>query len=84
MVVKPTSSIPKERRTIDINFEAQPISTKGRHDPCVALRAVPIAEAMLALVIVDFWMQDLAAKGARASYSDVRDIHYGMAENFKK
>lgn len=80
IVVKPTSSIPKERQTIDVNFQAQPISTKGRHDPCVALRAVPIAEAMLALVLVDFWLHDLAARGIRATFSEVKTIKYGMAQ----
>lgn len=79
IVVKPTSSIPKERRTIDANFQPQSISTKGRHDPCVALRAVPIAEAMLALVLVDFWLQDLAARGARATFSEVKEVKYSMA-----
>ncbi len=81
MVVKPTSSIPKERTTIDVNFQARPISTKGRHDPCVAIRAVPIAEAMLALVLVDFWLQDLAARGVRGTYSEVKTITYGMAKD---
>lgn len=79
IVVKPTSSIPKQQQTIDEDFDPQPISTKGRHDPCVALRAVPIAEAMLALVLADFWMQDLAARGARATFSEVPQIRYGLA-----
>lgn len=78
IVVKPTSSIPKDRQTIDVDFKPQTISTKGRHDPCVALRAVPIAEAMLALVLVDFWLIDLAAKGARASFGEVTPVHYGL------
>ena len=78
MVVKPTSSIPKERLTLDVNFRPQPISTKGRHDPCVALRAVPIAEAMLALVLVDFWFQDQAARGVRQSFSPVHEIKYNL------
>lgn len=63
MALKPTSSIPQDLDTIDTSFQAQKISTKGRHDPCVALRAVPIAEAMVACVLVDFWLQDLAARG---------------------
>jgi len=52
-VVKPTSSIISERRTIDVNFQETTISTKGRHDPCVGIRAVPVGEAMLATTIAD-------------------------------
>jgi chorismate synthase len=52
-VVKPTSSIISERRTIDINLKETSISTKGRHDPCVGIRAVPVGEAMLATTIAD-------------------------------
>ena len=52
-VVKPTSSIISERRTIDINLKEISISTKGRHDPCVGIRAVPVGEAMLATTIAD-------------------------------
>ena len=52
-VVKPTSSITSEKKTIDINFQETTISTKGRHDPCVGIRAVPVGEAMLATTIAD-------------------------------
>ena len=52
-VVKPTSSIISERRTIDINLKETTIVTKGRHDPCVGIRAVPVGEAMLASTIAD-------------------------------
>tara|TARA_B100000579_G_C22783078_1_gene830405 strand:- start:266 stop:1336 length:1071 start_codon:yes stop_codon:yes gene_type:complete len=52
-VVKPTSSIISDRKTIDINFKETIISTKGRHDPCVGIRAVPVGEAMLATTIAD-------------------------------
>ena len=52
-VVKPTSSIISERRTIDVNLKKTSISTKGRHDPCVGIRAVPVGEAMLATTIAD-------------------------------
>ena len=52
-VVKPTSSIISERRTIDVNLQETSISTKGRHDPCVGIRAVPVGEAMLATTIAD-------------------------------
>ncbi len=52
-VVKPTSSISSEKKTIDINLKETTISTKGRHDPCVGIRAVPVGEAMLATTIAD-------------------------------
>lgn len=52
--VKPTSSILVPRRTIDITGNNTEIITKGRHDPCVGIRAVPVGEAMLACVLADF------------------------------
>lgn len=51
--VKPTSSILKPRRTITKSGESTEIVTKGRHDPCVGIRAVPVGEAMMACVILD-------------------------------
>ncbi|MEK9755315.1 MAG: chorismate synthase [Rhodospirillaceae bacterium] len=51
--VKPTSSILTPRRTIDANGQETEISTKGRHDPCVGIRAVPVGEAMMACVLAD-------------------------------
>lgn len=54
--VKPTSSIQIPKKTIDINGEDREIITKGRHDPCVAPRAVPVAEAMAAVTVVDMLM----------------------------
>ena len=65
IAVKPTSSIRIARRTIDVSGAATEISTEGRHDPCVGIRATPIAEAMLALVLVD------AALRHRAQCGDV-------------
>ena len=53
VALKPTSSIPQERRSIDKNGNAVTMQTTGRHDPCVGVRATPIAEAMLALVLMD-------------------------------
>ncbi len=58
-VVKPTSSIIYERRTIDVNLKETTISTKGRHDPCVGIRAVPVGEAMLATTIADHCLRYL-------------------------
>ena len=51
--VKPTSSIVKPRRTVNLAGEDAEISTKGRHDPCVGIRAVPVGEAMMACVLAD-------------------------------
>jgi chorismate synthase len=53
MAFKPTSSILIPGRSVDRAGEATEVVTKGRHDPCVGIRAVPIAEAMLALVLMD-------------------------------
>jgi chorismate synthase len=55
--VKPTSSILTPRRTVDRYGEETDISTKGRHDPCVGIRAVPIGEAMVACVIADHYLR---------------------------
>ena len=51
--VKPTSSILSSKKTIDKNMNEVEISTKGRHDPCVGIRAVPVGEAMMATTIAD-------------------------------
>lgn len=53
IALKPTSSIRLPGRSIDINGDPTEVITTGRHDPCVGIRAVPIAEAMLALVLMD-------------------------------
>ena len=55
---KPTSSIPQDRSSIDSNGKQINMKTTGRHDPCVAIRAVPIVEAMLALVLIDHALRD--------------------------
>lgn len=60
MALKPTSSISISGRTVDIKGAAADIITKGRHDPCVGIRAVPIAEAMLALVLMDHLLRHRA------------------------
>jgi chorismate synthase len=61
--VKPTSSILTPRKTIDVKGNETEISTKGRHDPCVGIRAVPIGEAMVALVIADHYLRHRAQTG---------------------
>jgi len=53
MAIKPTSSILIARDSIDSNGQPTEVITKGRHDPCVGIRATPIAEAMLALVVME-------------------------------
>lgn len=63
---KPTSSILVPGDTIDTDNQPVNISTPGRHDPCVGIRAVPIAEAMLALVLMDHAMRDRAQNGFSA------------------
>jgi chorismate synthase len=55
--VKPTSSILTPRRTVSRFGDETEISTKGRHDPCVGIRAVPIGEAMMACVIADHYLR---------------------------
>jgi len=57
---KPTSSIQVPGRTIDVRGEPAEIVTTGRHDPCVGLRAVPIVEAMLLLVLMDHYLRHRA------------------------
>jgi len=60
LALKPTSSIRLPGRTIDLQGAATEVVTKGRHDPCVGIRATPIAEAMLALVLVDHLLRHRA------------------------
>ena len=66
IAIKPTSSITTPRNSIDVNGQPTQVITKGRHDPCVGIRATPIAEAMLALVLMDHALRH------RAQCSDVR------------
>jgi len=68
IALKPTSSISVPGKTIDKTGKETEIVTKGRHDPCVGLRAAPIAEAMVALVIMDHYLRD------RAQNADVESI----------
>jgi chorismate synthase len=61
--VKPTSSILQHRKTVDVAGHDTEISTKGRHDPCVGIRAVPVGEAMMALVLADHLLRHRAQCG---------------------
>ena len=60
IAIKPTSSIISPRETINLQGQATEVVTKGRHDPCVGIRATPIAEAMLALVVMDHALRQRA------------------------
>jgi chorismate synthase len=64
--VKPTSSILLPRRTIDRFGNETEISTKGRHDPCVGIRAVPVGEAMMAIVLADHYLRHRGQIGREA------------------
>ncbi|TAM09466.1 MAG: chorismate synthase [Nevskiaceae bacterium] len=66
IAIKPTSSITTPGRTIDSDGQATEMRTTGRHDPCVGIRATPIAEAMVALVLIDHFLRN------RAQCGDVR------------
>ena len=66
---KPTSSIPQNRSSIDQEGNSVEMKTTGRHDPCVAIRAVPITEAMMALVLMDHALRD------RAQNMDVKRLN---------
>ena len=69
LAVKPTSSISHAQKTITKTGEAAEISTKGRHDPCIAPRIVPVAESMAAIVIYDTYLtqQDLRERSLKVA-----------------
>jgi len=66
--VKPTSSILTARKTVDRYGRETEVSTKGRHDPCVGIRAVPIGEAMVACVLADHYLMHRGQVGEGASW----------------
>ncbi len=70
IAIKPTSSIRSPKRSIDLAGQAAVVETFGRHDPCVGIRATPIAEAMLALVLMDHALRHRAQCG---------DVHPSLA-----
>jgi chorismate synthase len=65
LAVKPTSSIAKPQQTIDRDGHARELSVQGRHDPCIAPRVVPVAEAMCALVVYDAWLSQQELRETR-------------------
>ncbi len=64
--VKPTSSLPRDQATVTTGGEPTTIRTRGRHDPCLLPRFVPMAEAMVAIVLADHWLRWRASSGPRA------------------
>ncbi|WFF42558.1 chorismate synthase [Salinicola endophyticus] len=66
LALKPTSSITQPGHSIDVHGAPVEVITKGRHDPCVGIRATPIAEAMMALTLMDHWLRH------RGQNADVR------------
>ena len=60
IALKPTASITTPGKTINLSREDTDVLTKGRHDPCVGVRATPIAEAMLAIVLMDHFLRHRA------------------------
>jgi chorismate synthase len=63
LALKPTSSVRLPGRSIDTQGNAVEVITTGRHDPCVGIRATPIAEAMVALVLIDHLLRDRGQMG---------------------
>ena len=78
IAIKPTSSIRVARRSIDKAGKPQSVETNGRHDPCVGIRATPIAEAMMALVLMDHALLH------RAQNADVKTATPKIAGSIKK
>ena len=64
--VKPTSSLARAQPTVDVRGAATEVRTLGRHDPCLLPRFVPIAEAMVAIVLADHWLRHAGRRGRRA------------------
>jgi chorismate synthase len=62
VAVKPTSSLPRPQKTVTRAGEPTEITVKGRHDPCLLPRFVPMGEAMVALVLVDHWLRQQASQ----------------------
>ena len=70
---KPTSSIRLLAQTIDIDNNPTTVEVKGRHDPCVGIRAVPVVEAMLALVLMDYYLRDFSLRRVMNEQEAIND-----------
>jgi len=77
LALKPTSSLHLPGKSIDVNGSPIEVSTHGRHDPCVGIRATPIAEAMMALVLMDHFMRN---RGQNADVQCATPIIPGSVE----
>jgi chorismate synthase len=76
IALKPTSSITIPGATIDIQGNSTDVVTTGRHDPCVGIRATPIAEAMLILVLMDHYLRQRAQNAdVQSSTPDITRHH---------
>lgn len=71
MALKPTSSLRLPGRSVDVDGQAAEIITTGRHDPCVGIRATPIAEAMLAIILLDHALRQRGQNGANPAIAPV-------------
>src|SRR5881392_1056302 len=69
---KPVATVMHEQQTVDVNFQNTTLKGRGRHDPCVLPRAVPIVEAMTALVLIDHALRQQAQCGEGASVKRIR------------
>ena len=82
MALKPTSSLHLPGRSIDIHGNPVEVVTKGRHDPCVGIRATPIAEAMMAIVLMDHLLRHRAQNAdVQVSTPDIEAVRRGLSED---
>ena len=77
VAIKPTSSIRIPRESMDIDGNPATVETFGRHDPCVGIRATPILEAMLALVLMDHALLHRAQNGDVSVSTPVLHLQHG-------
>jgi len=81
IALKPTSSLRLPSRSVDLNGQPIEVVTQGRHDPCVGIRATPIAEAMLAMTLMDHLMRNQAQNGAVQSQTPIIPAHPFYEQN---
>ncbi len=81
IALKPTSSLRLPGRSVDLNGQPIEVVTQGRHDPCVGIRATPIAEAMLAMTLMDHLMRNQAQNGAVQSQTPIIPAHPFYEQN---